>query len=261
MEAIGALVAPYLARAEDAILVAGAVFVRISIMTLFMPGFGERMVPMRVKLACALAFAVIVAPIIWPQTRELTPTFASMAPAYGAEAAAGALLGFATRALIYALQIAGALAAQSLSLSQMFGAGIGPDPEPTIGTMLTLAAIALAFTLGLHVELAALLVHSYDVLPFGVFPLGADAAGWTVARVIEAFEFAISIALPFIVASFLYNVAIGAINRAMPQLMVALIGMPAITGLGLAILFLTGGAAVTLWHERHEAAIVAPFDR
>ena len=44
-----------------------------------------------------------------------------------------------------------------------------------------------------------------------------------------SFALALSLAAPFVIASLLYNVALGVINKAMPQLMVAFVGAPAIT--------------------------------
>ncbi len=54
----------------------------------------------------------------------------------------------------------------------------------------------------------------------------------------QAFALGFSLAAPFVIAGFAYNLALGAINRAMPQLMVAFIGAPAITAGGLLILML-----------------------
>ena len=66
----------------------------------------------------------------------------------------------------------------------------------------------------------------------------ADVAAWGTARVAQAFALGFSLAAPFVIAGFAYNLALGAINRAMPQLMVAFIGAPAITAGGLLILML-----------------------
>ena len=241
------------------VLAAGAVFVRISAMFFMMPGLGEQVIPMRVRLGGALAFAAIVWPLTAPDAPELKMTLDSVGVVYLAEAVVGLTLGLSLRFLIFALQTAGALAAQNLSLTQMFGAGVSPEPEPTIGTILTMGAIVIALGLGLHLKVAALLVESYQVLPFGQFPVGGDMAQWSSARAGQAFGLAVSLALPFIIVSFVYNLALGAINRAMPQLMVAFIGMPAITGLGLALLTATAGLTISLWQNRLDAVLAAPL--
>ena len=80
------------------------------------------------------------------------------------------------------------------------------------------------------------MARSYEILPMGLPVPAEDVARWGVARVAQAFALGFSLAAPFVIAGFAYNVALGAINRAMPQLMVAFIGAPAITAGGLLIL-------------------------
>lgn len=246
-------------QAEGGVLTAMAVFVRIGAMVAMLPGFGERVTPIFVRLSAALAFAIV----IWPLTPEPTVPLRSTVDSFGAvvfaEALNGLLLGFSARLLVFALQTAGMLIGMSFSLSQMFGPGVAPDPEPAVATALTLAAIALAMNLGLHVEAAALMIASYDVLPFGAFPIGSDVAEWSVARVAGAFNFAVALSLPFILASFVYNLALGFINRAMPQMMVAFVGMPVITFAGLMGLVLLSGAMLSIWIERFEVVMADPL--
>ncbi len=248
---------------ENAILVAAAVFVRITAILFMLPGFGERQIPARIKLVGALAFAVAAWPMVTPLVAEagaaLRPSVGSVGLALVAEATIGLLLGFATRLLIFALQTAGMIAAQNMSLSQLFG-GVSAEPEPTIATLLSMGAIALALTLGLHVKATALIVSSYEALPLGVFPLSGDVAEWATARVGSAFSLAVSLALPFIVASFIYNVALGFINRAMPQMMVAFVGMPAIILFGLFLLSTTIGGVLYYWHDLFDAVLADPLN-
>lgn len=250
---------PFAGMAEAGIMTAMAVFVRIGAIIFMLPGFGDRQIGIRVKLAAALAFAVVAWPMVLPTAPAWAASGAAIGVVYAAEAANGLLLGLMTRMLVFALQTAGSLAAQSLSISQMFGAGIAPDPEPTITTLLSMAGVALAMALGLHVKAAALIVESYDALPLGRFPLSEDAITLVVSRVSESFGFALSLALPFVVISFVYNLALGFINKAMPQLMVTFVGLPAITWIGILLLGLTASAVVTHWHSRFDAVIASPL--
>ena len=253
----------WLDDAENAVLIAMAIFMRISALLFFLPGLGEQQIPMQIKLAAALAFAVICWPAVLPMVAveggKLQPTLGSFGLVMAAEAVIGLLLGLATRFMIFALQTAGTIAAQTMSVSQMFG-GIGQDPAPTISTLLALSAIALAVALGLHVKAAALIIGSYNALPFGVFPLSGDVAEWATARTSAMFSLAISLSLPFLLASFMYNLALGFINRAMPQMMVSFVGMPAIIIAGMLALSLTIGAILTYWHGLFDAVLASPLD-
>ncbi|MEL6979996.1 MAG: flagellar biosynthetic protein FliR [Pseudomonadota bacterium] len=253
---------PFLDDMETAVLVIMAVFTRISAIVFLLPGVGERMISIRIKLIAAVAFAIVTWPLIPVDAKEagfaLKPTLTSLGYALVAEAIAGLILGFSIRLLIFAIQTAGMIAAQSLSISQIFG-GVSADPEPTIATLLTLAAIALALNLGLHIKAVSLIAISYQILPLGVFPAGADVAAWTASRYAQAFGLAVSLALPFLVISFGYNLALGFINRAMPQMMVAFVGLPAITWAGILLLMVVSSAILTTWSRELDAAFLAPL--
>ena len=69
-------------------------------------------------------------------------------------------------------------------------------------------------------------------------PGAGELAEWSTARVAEVFALGVSLALPFIAIGFAYNLALGALSRAMPQLLVALIGVPMLIGLGLIVFYL-----------------------
>lgn len=244
-----------------------AVFVRVGAVSALLPGFGEISIPVRVKLAGSLAFTAIVWPAVLPglDIPSMLPIGEATAPAlpYGrlflAEAAAGLALGLSIRFMVFALQFAGSIAAQSTSVAQIFGGGVTPDPMPAIGNMLVLAGIALALASGLHIKAAIAMIGSYETLPFGVFPVAGDLAEWGVARASAAFALAFTLAAPFIVGALVYNIALGAINRAMPQLMVAFVGAPAITAGALLCLLLSAPVALMHWSGLLDEVLAAPF--
>jgi flagellar biosynthetic protein FliR len=174
-----------------------------------------------------------------------------------AEPVTGLIFGFLLRLMIMALSMAGALVAQGLSLAQMFGAGPAAEPMPVFSHLLVGAGLALAAVLGLHVEAAQYVIQSYVAAPFGLF-LPADLALQTAASAIaESFSIAISLAAPFLVAALVYNLAIGAINRAMPQLMVTFIGAPALTAGGLMLLIVTIPVALAHWSDIMGARLIS----
>ena len=234
-----------------------AVFLRIGACFLVLPGFGEAMIPLRVKLGAALALSVLVTPAV---LGDLPPMTGAMPPLrlFLTEAVAGLILGLALRLTVHALQIAGTIAAQSTSLSQIMG-GASPDPQPAMGAILMLSGVTLAVMAGLYVHLAAAFMRSYDLLPVGQMPAPGDLGAWGVDRVAASFGLALSLAAPFLIASLLYNVALGVINKAMPQLMVAFVGAPAITWGGLFLLLITTPFLLPVWFEAFQAALVAPL--
>ena len=224
----------------------GLVFLRTGAAMALLPAFGEMMVPVRVKLALAIAFAAVVAPVV---SDPLQTALEAGSPGLALgllEVLAGLVLGFALRVLIFVLQVAGTMAAQATSLSQLLG-GQGVDPQPALAAILVLAGLALATMAGLHVRLAEMFILSYAVLPPGAMIGAAFLAEWGFALADDMFRAAFALAMPFVLASMLYNLALGVINRAMPQLMVAFVGAPAITWGALVLLALTAPALLSVW--------------
>ena len=228
-------------------------FLRIAAAMAILPAFGEQTVPVRLRLAVALAFTAIVTPAVSDRHQGT----ALVIPAI-AETLAGLLIGLSLRLMVLALQTTASIAAQSATLSQLF-ASAGAEPMPVLGTFLTLAALALALQAGLHVQLAALFILSYDMLPAGRIPGGADVAAWGVARIGAAMSLAFSLAAPFVAAALLWNVALGIVNRAMPHLMLTFVGAPALAWGGLVIATLSVPIILSVWLDAFQAVTSNPL--
>ena len=234
------------------------VFARVSGVMLLLPAFGERTIPARVRLGAAVAFALVVWPLLAPglQAVDATRPFLLMLVI---EVSIGLLLGLAIRLMVLALQLAGSIAAQSTSLAQIAGAGIAPEPMPAIGNVLMLAGVTLAVAAGLHVKVAVAIARSYEILPMGLPVPAADVAIWGTARIAQAFALGFSLAAPFVIAAFAYTLALGAINRAMPALMVAFIGAPAITAGAMLLLLLATPVILHFWSQRLDLLLADPL--
>ncbi len=242
--------------AENILWAASLAFVRIGAVLTLMPGLGETAVPQRVKLALVLGLTSVITPILAADL-AVTGSTPGLAPLAG-EAVAGLILGVGMRLFLLALQSAAAIIAQATSLSQLF-AGTAPEPQPAIGNLLSIAGIALALAAGLHVRAAELIVLSYDMLPAGGYPNAGVAADWGLGLVARTFSLAFSLAAPFLIASVIYNLALGVINRAMPQLMVSMVGAPALTLGSLALLAVAAPLLLTVWLEAFTSHLSDPF--
>lgn len=231
------------------------VFLRVGAVMALLPAFGEQVVPRRIRLALGLCFTMIVLPAVLDR---VTPLDGILFRPLVTEVTAGLVIGVGLRLFVFALQIAGTLAAQSTSLSQLFG-GQGAEPQPTMSHIFVMAGLALAVMAGLHVRIAELLIYSYDVMRPGEFLRGADVASWGLSQISRAFALAFSMAAPFLAASVIYNIALGVINRAMPQLMVIFVGAPALTLGGLALLALAAPLLLQLWLTALHEFIANPF--
>ncbi|HBK90466.1 MAG TPA: flagellar biosynthesis protein FliR [Parvularcula sp.] len=233
------------------------VLARMSAIAFLAPALGELAVPVRVRLAGAIALTMLVAP--FAAAPAPAANAAALAAMIGAEAATGLLIGFALRLGVFALQMLGVVTAQVLTLSQLFGPGLSHDQESPISTILIAAGLALACASGLHLRLAASLAESYAAFPFGAgfdFSQGAEFAA---AQSGKALSLAFGMAAPFVLLGMVYSVALAAANRAMPQMAAVFVGAPAVIFAGMALF--AGAAAVILsrWSEVTASLVAAPL--
>jgi len=243
---------------QERLILAFFVFLRVGAAMALLPVVGERAVPNRIRLVLALVFTVIVAPAVVDGFAFTHDQPGRLVLALFGEVAIGLGIGFSLRLFMFALQVAGSIAAQSTSLSQIFG-GAGVDPQPAIGHLLVIGGLALAVTYGLHVQIAGFLIYSYQIFEPGQIVPAADFSSWGLARIAKAFAMAFTLAAPFVVASLIYNIALGAINRAMPQLMVSFVGAPAITAGGLVLLFVAAPLMLSAWHSALDGFLQNPY--
>jgi len=243
---------------QELFLFHAIVFFRVGLVVSLCPGFGERSVPIRVKLGLALAFTAIVTPVVG--SNSVVGGFENLASVRVilTEVTIGLIVGVGLRLLLLALQTAGSMAAQATSLSQILGSA-GITPLPAIGHVLVVGGLALAMMMNLHVHVAEMMVSTYSVFPMGVLPSAEIVSQWGVSQVAAAFSLAFSLAAPFIIVSVLYNLTLGVINRAMPQLMVVFVGAPVITAGGLGLLALLAPTMLMLWVSAVQEFASVPF--
>ncbi|MEQ9692750.1 flagellar biosynthetic protein FliR [Shimia sp. SDUM112013] len=242
--------------AENSMLLAYFVFVRVGAIVALSPGFGEQAIPVRVKLTISVLLTLVVTPMVEPlQSANLDPVRFTIFTL--SEATVGLILGVFLRVLVFALQIAGSIAAQATSLSQLLGGG-GVEPNSAMGQILMLGGITLAMIMGLPEYLVIYISNSYSAFPIGAFPDPSGVAELGVERMAAGFSLAFQLAAPFLAISILYNLTLGAINRAMPQLMVVFVGAPAILLGTLVVLSLIASLILWVWWQNFERFLSFP---
>lgn len=242
--------------AQDWLWAAFLVFLRVGAAMALLPAFGERSVPQRIRLALGICYTMVVFPAV---AERVSPLDDMSALSIATEVIAGLAIGISLRLFVFALQIAGTLAAQSTSLSQLFG-GQNSEPQPAISHLFVMAGLALAVMSGLHIRVAEVFIYSYEIMPSGTFPDGTALADWGLSQISAAFSLGFTMATPFIAASLIYNIALGVINRAMPQLMVVFVGAPALTLGGLVLLTVASPLLLSLWINTLNAYLSNPFN-
>lgn len=220
-------------------------FARLSMFFMLVPVFGETTIPARVRLAVAALAALVLYPALIPQMEAVRQQ--SMGVLLVTEALSGFVLGFALRLSVHALQFLGMVISQSLSLSQPLGEGIATEPNTTISTLLMVSGVTLLVSLNLHIALFGVLSGSFVDMPLGTMMNVGSSAQWLTDIAVGLFRLCLSLALPFLILNFAYNLILGFLNRAMPQLLVSFVGLPGITLAGLFLLMFCIGSILIGW--------------
>lgn len=235
------------------VFAAALVFARIGAILMLLPGIGESSIPPRIRLSFALAFSLVIGPLIAPQLPPAPSTLSGMASLIALEAVIGLMIGAAARMLL----MAGAVAGQIIGYQT--GLAMAQSFDPTQGQsgalpaqFLNLMFMVLIFATNLHHLLLKAAAGSYALMPAGEAPMWGDAADWALRLFADAFLLGVQIAAPLIAFGLIFYLGLGVLSRLMPQAQIFFIAMPLNILAGFAILAITLGAVALVWLERFE---------
>jgi flagellar biosynthetic protein FliR len=218
-------------------------FSRIGAILMLMPALGEDLIPMRMRLSFALAFTLVVYPLLSPSMPAMPDDVMGIIGLIFHELAIGLILGAIVRITVMATQVAGAIIAFQAGLSS----ALASDPTQAgvqgavFGSFLSFLGMVLIFATDLHHMALAATYDSYMAFPLDAPLMFDDAAQLAVRTVARAFAIGIQMSAPFIVFGLVFNLGAGILARLMPALQVYFVLMPAniIVGLVLFALLLT----------------------
>jgi flagellar biosynthetic protein FliR len=235
------------------------VMARIGTLVMLMPGVGDRSIPVRMRLAFAILLSLMFLPLVRPVMPPLSGGIEPLVRLMILEVLIGLMIGTTIRITLFAMQLAGTVAAQQMALS--FSSTVDPTAgvqNPTIATFLVLLATALIFALDLH-HLSIRGMHdSYAMMMPGEAPPVGDAAQMILKTFVAAFKVGIQISAPFLVFAIVFNLGLGVLSRLMPQLQIFFLAMPASILIGTLILFAAVGVMMNVYLQ-HFAAVLGQF--
>ena len=212
-----------------------------------LPAFGEAVIPVRVRLALALAFTAII-----------TPALAADLPACRNAPCAAAPGRHRNHRRVCAGGRAAAVRDRVAGCRHHRGAGhvavailrrrggrpaTGHVANPGHGRA------GAGGHAGLHVRLAELLLLSYQLFAPGVSRPRRHGRIGASRRCRAPSRWPSRLAMPFVILSLVFYVALGAINKAMPQLMVAFRRRARDHLCGAGMLLLTAPLILPIWHD------------
>lgn len=223
----------------------GLVLVHLRILgcVMTLPGYGERAVPVRLRVALALALTPLFARLPpGPVPADATGWLAGAA----AELVVGLIFGMAVRLTAAMLSVAAAAIAATASLSQLIGGENEMAPHP-IGNLLHLGGLALLMALGFPMMMADYLGAGFAAWPLAQVPDVGTLLPAVVGLIARGFGLAMVLASPFILGGLLYQALGGVVGKVMPALPVVFVGAPLAIALALAGLALFAAPLIGVW--------------
>lgn len=220
------------------------------------PGWGEADLPATVRLAFALAFTLLLLPVV---AAGFPAAPGSPGPAMvmlAAETGIGVFLGMTARLIALALPVAGQLAALSLGISN----AIVFDPAlagqgGVLSRLFGLLAAVLIFATDLWQLPLGAIAGSYAVFPAGGALPAGDLAQAVTGAVGAGFALAVQLAAPFVLAALVFNAALGLLARLVPSLQVFFVALPIQVLGGLALMALLVGGVAAAWLAETRAVL------
>ncbi|MEL7041454.1 MAG: flagellar biosynthetic protein FliR [Pseudomonadota bacterium] len=226
---------------------------RLSFVIILIPGIGEQMIPAQVRVYLLLGLSAAISGL--GITNYVLPdTLTALGVVVITELLLSLFLGIGLRVVIWVLNIAGSVIAQSMGLAQPLGVALENEAQTATANLLSMAGAALLFSMNFHIQVISSWIELYDSIPVGGVSWVAQA--FLFDSLYAAFAFAILLAWPFVAMNLLYNVCLGFINKAMPQMMVAFVGAPFLVGAGMFLLAVSIVAMLMVWQDQIQRLIV-----
>ena len=194
------------------------VFLRVSAFMLVLPFFSVSNFPVTLRVALAALTALLLSPFL--------PGFAlgqlGLPRLLGLmiqEVSIGLLMGFISRMVFYAVDLAGNFVSAELGLNM--GAVFNPlegRPSQVPGMILFFLSSVVMFTLDLHHWVLAGFQQTYLVLPIGGAHLNGALFEVVVKHTSRIFVVALQISAPIIAVSFVVTLVFSVLSRAVSQM-------------------------------------------
>ena len=205
---------------------------RVGGLVMVAPAWSAKVVPMRLRTALIIIFAVLLLPAA--QSTANMSSLSITPAAFLSETAVGMVIGLAASLVIGAAEFAGELMTTTIGLS---GAAIFDPINNTQGAILQqfmqLLALMVVLIGGGHVLMLQAVAQSFHAIPLGA-PLNlGDGFHAVVIAARSVFVTGLQFAAPVIAAVLLMNLALAVLGRAAPQLNIMSVAFPLQIGVGL----------------------------
>jgi len=218
------------------------VLIRFSSIVAIAPVFGARQVPTQVKVGLTLVLSIALTPLVRSSfpSADLSPPhdLGGFATVIVLQSMVGMLMGFVVSLVLSAFQIAGSLLDLQVgfSMAQTFDPELNSEATPLSQFQYYYALLLFLLANGHHIVLEAL-DRSFALLPASKITLASGSHLSLMTDVtFGALVNGVKIAAPTCAVLFIVDVSFALMSRAMPQLNIFFVGMPAKVIVGLLLI-------------------------
>jgi flagellar biosynthetic protein FliR len=236
------------------------IFTRWLVMTIFIPFLGAALLPALVRLSLSMLLSIISFLMIFETSVFPDFSITLIAALFVKEALVGFIIGFFISLIFYAYDLFGQTIdiARSASNAKLLVPEL-KQQSSVMGTLLFQLALALFFSLDLHIPALKSLYQSFERFPplllttnlYSPYVLGLCS------RIIATlFELALRLSLPVVFTCFLIDLGFGFLNRIAPQINAYFLSLPAKMIGGLIMLFFLIPLVIDDFLQHHDHMIV-----
>ena len=213
------------------------------------PLLARRNVPVLVRAGLTFLLAVLVAPGA-PVAAGLDTSSLGLALGLLRELFVGFCCGFVFQVYYYLIFWAGDWMDMhfGLSMAKVFDPGTSIQMSLS-GNLLNLFFLLYFFATDSHLLMVRVFVDSFRVLPVGGVALSQQAMGFFLELFVAAFSLILRLALPFVAAQFVLELASGILMRLIPQINIFVVNMQLKVLLGILLLLAFSGPVADFWDQ------------
>lgn len=231
-------------------------FSRLGSAIMLMPGLGEIYVPQRSRLMFAFAFSFLM---LEPMLGRLPPPpddVAGLVHSLSYEIVIGLFFGTMLRIVMGVLETAGmVISIQSgLSNATVLNPALATQ-SPLPSAFLAVIGVTMIFVTGLDQLLFHSLMALYDLFPCNGEIMPGDMSQVIIQTVNKGFVVGVELAMPFFIMGLLMYIALGIMQKLMPQVQLFLVILPVQVWGGLTLMAVTTAGIITIWLRYFDAAV------
>jgi flagellar biosynthetic protein FliR len=203
------------------------------------PLFGASAIPVRVRIALVIVIAMAAWPVL-PMQALPQLSLPAIAIAVASEMLIGLTLGLGLTIIFSGLQLVGTMIGQQMgvSLADVFNPAFN-DNADLLGVLFYWMGLMIFLAIGGHRMLMSGVLGSFNAVPLGGFSAGSEVLSMLTALMSASFAMAFKMALPAVLALFLTAIALGLINKTVPQLNILSAGFPLRALVGMLVMVAT----------------------